>query len=84
MKDIRAAKTAAALPAVLGLDLGSTGSKAVLTSLATGEPIHDVYDRTRGNPVNAAQRLVQTMTPAAPSSSPMRSARWTPALSFCP
>jgi predicted CoA-substrate-specific enzyme activase len=48
-------------PTVLGLDLGSTGSKAVLTSLATGELVHDVYDRTRGNPVEAAQRLVRTL-----------------------
>jgi activator of 2-hydroxyglutaryl-CoA dehydratase/predicted nucleotide-binding protein (sugar kinase/HSP70/actin superfamily) len=48
-------------PAILGLDLGSTGSKAVLTSLASGESVLDVYDRTRGNPVEAAQRLVATV-----------------------
>jgi activator of 2-hydroxyglutaryl-CoA dehydratase/predicted nucleotide-binding protein (sugar kinase/HSP70/actin superfamily) len=46
---------------ILGLDLGSTGSKAVLTSLATGEPVLDVYDRTRGNPVEAAQRLIEAV-----------------------
>jgi activator of 2-hydroxyglutaryl-CoA dehydratase/predicted nucleotide-binding protein (sugar kinase/HSP70/actin superfamily) len=45
-------------PAILGLDLGSTGSKAALTSLASGEAVLDVYDRTRGNPVEAAQRLI--------------------------
>jgi activator of 2-hydroxyglutaryl-CoA dehydratase len=44
-------------PSILGLDLGSTGSKAVLTSIATGELVVDLYDRTRGNPVDAAQRL---------------------------
>ncbi|MCP4624644.1 MAG: CoA activase, partial [bacterium] len=48
-------------PTVLGLDLGSTGAKAVLTSLETGEPLLDVYDTTRGNPVDAARRLVSTI-----------------------
>jgi len=45
-------------PTILGLDLGSTGAKAVLTSVETGQPVLDVYDRTRGNPVDAARRLV--------------------------
>ena len=45
-------------PAVLGLDLGSTGAKAVLVDLETGDPLLDVYDRTRGNPVEASRRLV--------------------------
>ena len=45
-------------PSVLGLDLGSTGAKAVLTSIETGEPLMDVYDQTKGNPVDAARRLV--------------------------
>jgi activator of 2-hydroxyglutaryl-CoA dehydratase/predicted nucleotide-binding protein (sugar kinase/HSP70/actin superfamily) len=49
-------------PAVLGIDLGSTGSKAVLTSIATGEIVAHAYDRTRGNPVEAAQRLIDRMT----------------------
>ncbi len=48
-------------PTVLGLDLGSTGAKAVLTSLVDGEPRFDVYDRTRGNPVDAARRLVRAI-----------------------
>ncbi len=52
---------AASGPTVLGLDLGSTGSKAVLTSIETGEIVLDLYDRTRGNPVEAAQRLVRTL-----------------------
>ena len=46
-------------PSVLGLDLGSTGAKAVLTSVASGQPLVDLYDRTQGNPVEAAQRLVR-------------------------
>ena len=48
-------------PTILGLDLGSTGAKAVLTSVETGEPVLDVYDRTRGNPVDAARRLITEM-----------------------
>jgi len=48
-------------PTLLGLDLGSTGSKAVLTSLQTGQPVLDLYDRTRGNPVDAVQRLVRSL-----------------------
>lgn len=51
-------------PTVLGLDLGSTGAKAVLTSVATGEIVFDAYDRTRGNPIAATQRLVQTILSA--------------------
>lgn len=46
---------------VLGIDLGSTGSKAVLTSVATGDAVLDVYDRTRGNPVDALARLIRTV-----------------------
>jgi len=46
-------------PVVLGLDLGSTGAKAALVSADDGELVLDVYDRTRGNPVDAARRLVQ-------------------------
>lgn len=49
------------IPAVLGLDLGSTGAKAVLTSIETGEPLMDVYDRTRGNPVDASRRLISAI-----------------------
>ena len=45
-------------PAVLGLDLGSTGSKAALLDLATGAVVASVYRRTEGNPVEAAQALV--------------------------
>ncbi|MBI4516642.1 MAG: hypothetical protein HY699_12595 [Deltaproteobacteria bacterium] len=52
---------AARRPSILGLDLGSTGAKAVLTSVATGQPVLDVYDRTRGNPVDAARRLVEAI-----------------------
>ncbi len=49
---------ALARPAVLGLDLGSTGSKAALLDLETGATLASVYRRTEGNPVEAAQALV--------------------------
>ncbi len=45
-------------PSVLGLDLGSTGAKAVLTDIESGQPLLDVYDRTKGNPVDAGRRLM--------------------------
>ncbi|MCP4627476.1 MAG: hypothetical protein GY850_28780, partial [bacterium] len=61
MDQSRPAPDLAHQPTVLGLDLGSTGAKAVLTSLETGEPLLDVYDTTRGNPVDAARRLVSTI-----------------------
>ncbi|MBI2395842.1 MAG: hypothetical protein HYV09_40130 [Deltaproteobacteria bacterium] len=48
-------------PVVLGLDLGSTGAKAVLTSLRTKLPVLELYDRTRGNPVDAARRLIDAV-----------------------
>jgi activator of 2-hydroxyglutaryl-CoA dehydratase/predicted nucleotide-binding protein (sugar kinase/HSP70/actin superfamily) len=51
-------------PTVLGLDLGSTGAKAVLTSIETGEPLMNVYDSTRGNPVDAARRLIASILDA--------------------
>ncbi len=48
-------------PAVLGLDLGSTGAKAILTSIETGKPLLDVYDTTKGNPVDASRRLIKAI-----------------------
>ncbi|PCI24938.1 MAG: hypothetical protein COB67_11295, partial [SAR324 cluster bacterium] len=48
-------------PAILGLDFGSTGSKAVLVSIETGETILDIFDRTRGNPIDAAHRLIKQL-----------------------
>ncbi len=52
-------------PAVLGLDLGSTGSKAALLDLESGALLADVYRRTDGNPVEAAQRLVAAILDAS-------------------
>ena len=48
-------------PALLGLDLGSTGAKATVVDLASGELLFDLYDRTRGDPLGATQRLVREL-----------------------
>ncbi len=48
-------------PAVLGLDLGSTGAKAVISAIDSGQQLLDVYDKTRGNPVDACRRLITTI-----------------------
>ncbi len=58
---------AADTAAVLGLDLGSTGSKAAVVELATGAVLASVYRRTEGNPVEAAQALVAEVTEMAPN-----------------
>ena len=54
-------------PAVLGLDLGSTGSKAVLLERASGAVLASVYRRTEGNPVEAAQALVAEVVEMLPN-----------------
>ncbi len=54
-------------PAVLGLDLGSTGSKAALLDAVTGVVLASVYRRTEGNPVEAAQALVAQVVETAPN-----------------
>ncbi len=54
-------------PAVLGLDLGSTGAKAVVVDLASGAVLASVYRRTEGNPVEAAQALAAEVTEMAPN-----------------
>ncbi|MFC1850971.1 BadF/BadG/BcrA/BcrD ATPase family protein [candidate division CSSED10-310 bacterium] len=51
----------ASQPAILGLDLGSTGAKAVLTAIDSGQTLLDVYDRTSGNPVAASHRLIKAI-----------------------
>ncbi len=44
---------------ILGLDIGSTGSKAVALHAASGAPVWESYTRTAGDPVAAAQELVR-------------------------
>ena len=43
----------------VGLDIGSTGSKAVAIDETTGEALWESYLNTEGAPVDAAQRLVR-------------------------
>jgi predicted CoA-substrate-specific enzyme activase len=52
------ARVAPRSPVIMGIDLGSTGSKAALVDLETGSVIADLYRRTDGNPVEAARALV--------------------------
>jgi predicted CoA-substrate-specific enzyme activase len=49
-------------PLLLGLDIGSTGSKAVAIDAATRRPVWEAYARTSGDPVGAAQGLVRAFT----------------------
>ncbi len=53
--------------AVLGLDIGSTGSKAFLMDLQSGDPLWEDYTNTRGDPVGAARALLSGLceSPAA-------------------
>ena len=52
---------------VLGLDLGSSGSKGLLLDPRDGAVLADVYRRTDGNPVEAAKCLIsELMTAGAP------------------
>jgi predicted CoA-substrate-specific enzyme activase len=44
---------------VLGFDIGSTGSKVVALDKETREPLWEGYVNTNGNPVAAAQELMQ-------------------------
>ncbi len=44
---------------LLGLDIGSTGSKAVAIDAATKAPVWEGYRQTSGAPVEAAQALIQ-------------------------
>ena len=54
-----ATATSTTAPVILGLDIGSTGSKAVALDLAAGQPAWEAYVRTGGDPVAAAQTLVR-------------------------
>jgi predicted CoA-substrate-specific enzyme activase len=51
--------TLGAGPLLLGLDIGSTGSKAVALDVASGQAAWEAYVRTAGDPVGAAQTLVR-------------------------
>lgn len=46
-------------PVILGLDIGSTGAKAVALDARARQPVWQAYRRTLGDPVGAAQALVR-------------------------
>ncbi len=56
----------AGLPAWLGVDVGSTSTKAVLAG-TDGEPVVGLYTRTLGRPVTAAQALLEAADAVASS-----------------
>jgi len=56
---------------VLGLDIGSTGSKAVAMDNSTNEVVWEAYRQTLGDPVGAAQDLVRKFTTGPAGSCPV-------------
>jgi len=50
---------------IVGLDIGSTGSKAVAVDVDNGEAIWETYLNTEGAPVQASQRLVERWVSAS-------------------
>ena len=61
-------------PVILGLDIGSTGSKAVAIDADTRKPVWEAYVRTSGDPVGAAQTLVQDFTEGPCAARPVSAA----------
>ena len=55
----------------LGLDIGSTGSKAVAVDARSGKPLWETYVNTEGSPVGAAQRLFDRWRHEAPANAVM-------------
>jgi activator of 2-hydroxyglutaryl-CoA dehydratase/predicted nucleotide-binding protein (sugar kinase/HSP70/actin superfamily) len=56
---------------VLGLDIGSTGSKAVALDAALQQPVWEGYLRTGGDPVGAAQALVRSFLAGPAGAAPV-------------
>lgn len=48
--------------AFLGVDVGSTSTKAVLVDSATGAIRLDIYTKTAGNPIDATRRIFRSIT----------------------
>jgi predicted CoA-substrate-specific enzyme activase len=57
---------------IFGLDVGSTGSKAVALDAATAEVIWEGYRRTAGDPVGAAQALLRQWLADCPGAGLLR------------
>ncbi|HSM92359.1 MAG TPA: BadF/BadG/BcrA/BcrD ATPase family protein [Anaeromyxobacteraceae bacterium] len=58
-------------PVLLGLDIGSTGAKAVAVDAASGQPRWEAWRRTAGDPVGAAQALVRQFLDGPAGASPV-------------
>jgi predicted CoA-substrate-specific enzyme activase len=58
-------------PLILGLDIGSTGAKAVALDAAGGEARWEAWRRTGGDPVGAAQALVRDFLAGPAGGSPL-------------
>jgi activator of 2-hydroxyglutaryl-CoA dehydratase/predicted nucleotide-binding protein (sugar kinase/HSP70/actin superfamily) len=56
---------------ILGLDIGSTGAKAVALDQASGETVWENYRATAGDPVGAAQALVRAFGDSPASACPI-------------
>lgn len=52
--------------AVMGIDIGSTSTKAVIVNLK-GEVLADMYRRTQGNPIDATKKILATISKFADS-----------------
>ena len=48
--------------ALLGVDVGSTSTKAVLVDRSTGSIRLDIYTKTAGNPIDATRRIFRSIT----------------------
>lgn len=57
---------------VIGLDIGSTGSKAVAVDASSGDPLWEAYASTEGAPVRAAQRLLESFRSELPERATVR------------
>ena len=57
---------------LLGLDIGSVGTKLVLID-PDGDVIHYIFTRTEGRPIEVVSRCLRELEEAV-----ARSARWTP------
>ena len=62
-------------PVLLGLDIGSTGSKLVVLDVATRTAAWETYGKTAGDPVGAAQKLVKDFVQGPCGRSPRRRRR---------
>lgn len=56
---------------VIGLDIGSTGSKAVALDVASGQTVWEAYRQTLGDPVGAAQDLLRRFTVSSVAAHPV-------------